>query len=162
MTAPVCQLCARFRGGGLSSRSANCGRFPAAGQPDSHARFWTHRWILAATADSHRTSVGRGFYDVGARNDRHDKAGERSAVEWSKLHPAADIDAGSQPDQRSAEFSRRQSLGRSCGRHFHFSCREWAEKPKPPGHGDVENAPRFPHPHTPDDDYGQLSNEALH
>jgi hypothetical protein len=26
----------------------------------------------------------------------------------------------------------------------------------------VENAPRFPHPHTPDDDYGQLSNEALH
>jgi hypothetical protein len=26
----------------------------------------------------------------------------------------------------------------------------------------VENASRFPHPHTPDDDYGQLSNEALH
>jgi hypothetical protein len=26
----------------------------------------------------------------------------------------------------------------------------------------MENAPRFPHPHTPDDDYGQLSNEALH
>ncbi|MGA7645367.1 MAG: IS3 family transposase [Terriglobales bacterium] len=34
--------------------------------------------------------------------------------------------------------------------------------PKPPGHGDMENAPRFPHPHTPGDDYGQLSNEALH
>ena len=34
--------------------------------------------------------------------------------------------------------------------------------PKQPGHGDMENAPRFPHPHTPDDDYGQLSNEALH
>src|SRR5208283_3006242 len=31
--------------------------------------------------------------------------------------------------------------------------------PKQPGHGDVENASRFPHPHTPDDDYGQLSNE---
>jgi hypothetical protein len=31
-----------------------------------------------------------------------------------------------------------------------------------PGHGDVENAPRFPHLHTPDDDYGQLSKEALH
>jgi hypothetical protein len=82
-----------------------------AGQPDSHARFWTHRWILAAHADSYRKSVGRGFYDVGARNGRHDKAGERSAVEWSKLHPAADIDAGSQPDQRSAELSRRQWLG---------------------------------------------------
>jgi hypothetical protein len=26
----------------------------------------------------------------------------------------------------------------------------------------VENAPRFPHLHAPDDDYGQLSNEALH
>src|ERR1017187_8187550 len=34
--------------------------------------------------------------------------------------------------------------------------------PKQPGHGDVENAPRFPHPHTPADHYGQLSNEALH
>ena len=34
--------------------------------------------------------------------------------------------------------------------------------PKQPGHGDVENAPRFPHPHTPGDDYGQMSNEALH
>jgi transposase InsO family protein len=31
-----------------------------------------------------------------------------------------------------------------------------------PGHGDVENAPRFPHLHTPDDDYGQRSKEALH
>ncbi len=29
------------------------------------------------------------------------------------------------------------------------------------GHGDVENAPRFPHPHSPDDDYGQRSKEAL-
>jgi len=26
----------------------------------------------------------------------------------------------------------------------------------------MENAPRFPHLHTPDGDYGQLSNEALH
>jgi len=34
--------------------------------------------------------------------------------------------------------------------------------PKQPGHGDMENAPRFPHPHTPGDDYGQMSNEALH
>jgi transposase InsO family protein len=34
--------------------------------------------------------------------------------------------------------------------------------PKQPGHGDVENALRFPHPHTPDGDYGQTSNEALH
>jgi putative transposase len=34
--------------------------------------------------------------------------------------------------------------------------------PKQPGHGDMENAARFPHPHTPDDDYGQMSNEALH
>ncbi|HEX9109992.1 MAG TPA: IS3 family transposase [Terriglobales bacterium] len=34
--------------------------------------------------------------------------------------------------------------------------------PKQPGHGDVENAPRFPHLHTPDDDYGQTSKEALH
>ena len=33
--------------------------------------------------------------------------------------------------------------------------------PKHPGHGDVENAPRFPHLHTPDDD-GQMSKEALH
>ena len=31
-----------------------------------------------------------------------------------------------------------------------------------PGHGDVENASRFPHLHTPDDDYGQRSKEALH
>jgi hypothetical protein len=31
-----------------------------------------------------------------------------------------------------------------------------------PGHGDMENASRFPHLHTPDDDFGQLSNEALH
>jgi len=34
--------------------------------------------------------------------------------------------------------------------------------PKHPGHGDVENATRFPHLHTPDDDYGQRSKEALH
>jgi len=34
--------------------------------------------------------------------------------------------------------------------------------PKQPGCGDVENATRFPHPHTPDGDYGQTSNEALH
>jgi len=33
--------------------------------------------------------------------------------------------------------------------------------PKQPGHGDVENAMRFPHPHTPGGDYGQTSNEAL-
>jgi len=33
---------------------------------------------------------------------------------------------------------------------------------KQPGHGDVENATRFPHLHTPDDDYGQRSKEALH
>jgi hypothetical protein len=26
----------------------------------------------------------------------------------------------------------------------------------------VENAPRFPHLHTPDDGYGQMSKEALH
>jgi hypothetical protein len=30
------------------------------------------------------------------------------------------------------------------------------------GHGDVENAARFPHPHTPGGDDGQMSNEALH
>src|SRR5229473_123632 len=34
--------------------------------------------------------------------------------------------------------------------------------PKQQGHGDMENAARFPHPHTPGDDYGQMSNEALH
>jgi transposase InsO family protein len=34
--------------------------------------------------------------------------------------------------------------------------------PKPKGHGDMENAARFPHPHTPDDDYGQRFNDALH
>ena len=34
--------------------------------------------------------------------------------------------------------------------------------PKQQGHGDMENAPRFPHPHTPGDDYGQMSHEALH
>ncbi len=33
---------------------------------------------------------------------------------------------------------------------------------KQPGHGDMENAPRFPHLHTPGDDYGQRSKEALH
>jgi hypothetical protein len=31
-----------------------------------------------------------------------------------------------------------------------------------PGHGDVENKPRFPHLHTPGGDYGQRSKEALH
>ena len=31
-----------------------------------------------------------------------------------------------------------------------------------PGHGDMENAARFPHPHTPRTDYGQTSNKALH
>jgi putative transposase len=34
--------------------------------------------------------------------------------------------------------------------------------PKQPGHGDMENAPRFPHPHPPGDDGGQMSNDALH
>ena len=34
--------------------------------------------------------------------------------------------------------------------------------PKQAGHGDVENATRFPHLHTPDGDYGQRSKEALH
>jgi hypothetical protein len=34
--------------------------------------------------------------------------------------------------------------------------------PKQSGHGDMENAMRFPHPHTLDGDYGQTSNEALH
>jgi transposase InsO family protein len=33
--------------------------------------------------------------------------------------------------------------------------------PKQEGHGDMENALRFPHPHTPGDD-GQMSNKALH
>ena len=33
--------------------------------------------------------------------------------------------------------------------------------PKQPGHGDVENATRFPHLHTPDDDYEQRSREAF-
>jgi len=33
---------------------------------------------------------------------------------------------------------------------------------KQQGHGDVGNATRFPHPHTPDYDHGQISNEALH
>jgi putative transposase len=31
-----------------------------------------------------------------------------------------------------------------------------------PGHGDMENASRFPHPHTPDGGYGQVSNRELH
>jgi len=31
-----------------------------------------------------------------------------------------------------------------------------------PGHGDVENKTRFPHLHTPGDDYGQRSKQALH
>ena len=34
--------------------------------------------------------------------------------------------------------------------------------PKQQGCGDVENAARFPHPHTPDDYYGKMSDEALH
>ena len=34
--------------------------------------------------------------------------------------------------------------------------------PKQQGHGDMQNAARFPHPHIPGDDYGQMSNEALH
>ncbi len=34
--------------------------------------------------------------------------------------------------------------------------------PKQLGHGDMENASRFPHLHTPDGDYGQRSKEALH
>ena len=34
--------------------------------------------------------------------------------------------------------------------------------PKQERHGDMENAARFPHPHTPGGDYGQTSNEALH
>src|SRR5450631_2337793 len=33
--------------------------------------------------------------------------------------------------------------------------------PKQPGHGDMENAPRFPHLHTPDGDYGQRSKESV-
>jgi putative transposase len=33
---------------------------------------------------------------------------------------------------------------------------------KQEGHGDMENAARFPHPHTPGGGYGQTSNEALH
>jgi len=33
---------------------------------------------------------------------------------------------------------------------------------KQQGHGDVENAARFPHLHTPGDDCGQRTNEALH
>jgi putative transposase len=32
----------------------------------------------------------------------------------------------------------------------------------PKGHGDMENAARFPHPHTPGGDYGQMFNETLH
>ena len=31
--------------------------------------------------------------------------------------------------------------------------------PKQQGHGDMENAARFPHPHTPGGDYGQTSND---
>lgn len=34
--------------------------------------------------------------------------------------------------------------------------------PKQLGHGDMENAPRFPHPHTPGGYDGQMSNKALH
>jgi transposase InsO family protein len=34
--------------------------------------------------------------------------------------------------------------------------------PKQEGHGDMENALRFPHPHTPGGGYGQMSNKALH
>src|SRR6202158_3918162 len=34
-------------------------------------------------------------------------------------------------------------------------------QPKQQGHGDMENAPRFPHPHTPGDYDGQMSSKAL-
>jgi hypothetical protein len=34
--------------------------------------------------------------------------------------------------------------------------------PKQPGHGDMENAARFPHPQTPGGGYGEMSNKALH
>jgi putative transposase len=34
--------------------------------------------------------------------------------------------------------------------------------PKQLGHGDMENAPRFPYPHTPGDYDGQMSSKALH
>ena len=34
--------------------------------------------------------------------------------------------------------------------------------PKEPVYGDVENKTRFPHPHTPGGDYGQIAKEALH
>jgi hypothetical protein len=34
--------------------------------------------------------------------------------------------------------------------------------PKQEGHGDMENALRFPHPHPSGDSYGQLFNKALH
>jgi putative transposase len=34
--------------------------------------------------------------------------------------------------------------------------------PQQLGHGDMENAPRFPHLHTPGGDYGQMSNKELH
>ena len=34
--------------------------------------------------------------------------------------------------------------------------------PKQQGHGDMENAARFPHPHTPGYDYELLANKALH
>ena len=37
-----------------------------------------------------------------------------------------------------------------------------AISPKQQGHGDMENAPRFPHPHTPGDYDGQMSSKALH
>ena len=33
---------------------------------------------------------------------------------------------------------------------------------KQEGHGDMENAARFPHLHTPGGDYGQMTNKALH
>jgi hypothetical protein len=33
--------------------------------------------------------------------------------------------------------------------------------PQQPGHGDMENAPRFPHPHTPGGDDGQMSKEGV-
>jgi putative transposase len=37
-----------------------------------------------------------------------------------------------------------------------------ALSPKQARHGDMENTARFPHPHTPGGDYGQMSNKALH
>jgi len=43
-----------------------------------------------------------------------------------------------------------------------FSQIAQTEDDKPDCPPAMENASRFPHPHTPGDDYGQLSNEGLH